>query len=372
MIIGIRVVLQRSFSIMNIRLLVLAAGLSFAGVAVAQDSETTAVRASMYESANSIFESISSGPGPLDTMLGINRAASLSYSLDDAQRQNWQYWPTARVGLPVENMSGDQKKLTHKLLRGALSSNGYLKVVHIMQLEQILDMLDQGGFPRSVDHYRLVLFGTPSMDEPWAWRFEGHHVSLSVAVSPNGIRVTPSFFGSNPAEVVSGPLTGFRVHGTVEDLARGLVGSLTQRERGATVLSTTAPREIFSGNIGKESSEWEAWRDTLRPEGITVGDLNEMQQFWVAQIIDEVIGNYRPEVGGNYARAIDIPSLKFVWMGSSEFGEPHYFRLQGGDFVFEFDNVQNNGNHVHSVWRDMGSDFGTDVLAEHYRTSHSR
>jgi hypothetical protein len=59
-------------------------------------------------------------------------------------------------------------------------------------------------------------------------------------------------------------------------------------------------------------------------------------------------------------------------MGSSEFGEPHYFRLQGGDFVFEFDNVQNNGNHVHSVWRDMGSDFGTDVLAEHYRTSHSR
>jgi hypothetical protein len=38
--------------------------------------------------------------------------------------------------------------------------------------------------------------------------------------------------------------------------------------------------------------------------------------------------------------------------------------------VFEYDNVQDGGNHVHSVWRDKTGDFGMRVLGEHYRTSH--
>ena len=37
-----------------------------------------------------------------------------------------------------------------------------MKVVNIMQLEQILGMLDEGGLPRGVGHYKVVLFGTPS------------------------------------------------------------------------------------------------------------------------------------------------------------------------------------------------------------------
>jgi len=253
-----------------------------------------------------------------------------------------------------------------------LSARGYLKVVQIMQLEQILGMLDTAGLPRGVGHYEVVLFGKPSLTEAWSWRFEGHHVSLNVAVAPAGVSVTPSFFGSNPAEVRSGPLTGFRVLGAEEDLARELVTSLTAAQRGKAVVSAEAPRDIFTGNINKPADQWEAWRDTLQVAGIPVTELNEVQQHWVRRILDEVVGVYRPELSAEFLRAIDPKTLSFAWMGATERGAPHYFRLQGADFVFEFDNVQDNGNHVHSVWRSKSEDFGMKLLGEHYRLSHVR
>jgi hypothetical protein len=241
-----------------------------------------------------------------------------------------------------------------------------------MQLEQILGMLDTAGLPRGVGHYEVVLFGKPSLTEPWSWRFEGHHVSLNVAVAPAGVSVTPSFFGSNPAEVRSGPLTGFRVLGAEEDLARELVTSLSAAQRAKAVVSAEAPRDIFTGNINKPADQWETWRDTLQIAGIPVAELNEVQQHWIRRILDEVVGVYRPELSTEFLRAIDAKGLSFAWMGATERGAPHYFRLQGADFVFEYDNVQDNGNHVHSVWRNKEEDFGMHLLPEHYRTSHLR
>jgi hypothetical protein len=241
-----------------------------------------------------------------------------------------------------------------------------------MRLEEILDVLDEAGLPRSVDHYRLVVFGTPSVDAPWSWRFEGHHVSLNVAVTPEHVSVTPSFFGANPAEVVGGPLAGFRVHGVLEDLGRELLMSLSSEQRALAVVGERAPAEIYSGNINKDRSQWDAWRETLVPQGIAVAELNEVQQHWVRRMLDEIVGNYRPEVAAEYLASIDIDDLRFAWMGSPERRAPHYFRLQGTDFMFEYDNVQNDGNHVHSVWRSKSRDFGRDVLGDHYRTSHLR
>ena len=42
----------------------------------------------------------------------------------------------------------------------------------------------------------------------------------------------------------------------------------------------------------------------------------------------------------------------------------------GTSFLIEYDNTQNNANHIHSVWRDFSGDFGLDVLAKHYRDAH--
>jgi hypothetical protein len=340
-----------------------------ATAAAQQPSRVTATEA-MVEAAGALLATVAGGPGGTEAILGFDKGKNLSLPLGDEARQDWAYWPTERVGVPLDLMTAEQRRLTQGLLTSLLSARGYLKVVQIMQLEQILGMLDTAGLPRGVGHYEVVLFGTPSSSEPWAWRFEGHHVSLNVAVAPAGISVTPSFFGSNPGEVRSGPLTGFRVLGAEEDLARELVASLSAAQREEAIVSAEAPRDIFTGNIGKPADQWEAWRASLVPQGIRVGELNEVQQHWVRRILDEVVGAYRPELSTEFLRSIDLETLSFAWMGATERGAPHYFRLQGEDFVFEYDNVQDNGNHVHSVWRNKSEDFGMQLLGEHYRTSH--
>jgi hypothetical protein len=343
-----------------------------AGPAVAQESSRATATAQMADAASALLATVAGGPGGTETLLGFDKGKNLALDLGDEARHDWAYWPTERVGVPLDLMTAEQRRLTHRLLTSLLSARGYLKVVQIMQLEQILGMLDTAGLPRGVGHYEVVLFGQPSVTQPWSWRFEGHHVSLNVAVAPAGVSVTPSFFGSNPAEVRSGPLTGFRVLGAEEDLARELVASLTGAQRSKAIVSAEAPRDIFTGNIGKPADQWETWRNTLQVTGVPVTELNEVQQHWIRRILDEVVGVYRPELSTEFLRSIDPTTLTFAWMGATERGAPHYFRLQGTDFVFEYDNVQDNGNHVHSVWRDKSEDFGMRVLGEHYRTSHVR
>jgi hypothetical protein len=357
---------------MRSRTSVLAGLALLAAGANAQEPSRVTATADMVEAASALLATVAGGPGGTETLLGFDKGKNLALELGDDARYDWAYWPTERVGVPLDLMTAQQRRLTHQLLTSLLSARGYLKVVQIMQLEQILGMLDTAGLPRGVGHCEVVLFGKPSATEAWSWRFEGHHVSLNVVVAPAGVSVTPSFFGSNPGEVRSGPLTGFRVLGAEEDLARELVTSLTGEQRARAVVSAEAPRDIFTGNINKPEDQWETWRDTLEVAGIPVTELNEVQQHWVRRILDEVVGVYRPELSAEFLRGIDPDALSFAWMGATEAGAPHYFRLQGTDFVFEYDNVQDNGNHVHSVWRDKSQDFGMNLLGEHYRTSHLR
>ena len=66
-----------------------------------------------------------------------------------------------------------------------------------------------------------------------------------------------------------------------------------------------------------------------------------------------------------------IDTVRFAWMGGTEPDTGHYYRIQGATFLIEYDNVQNDANHAHSVWRDFNGDFGRDLLAAHYqRTPH--
>lgn len=335
--------------------------------ATAQPADTSANVERIVRAADALLAAFAGPPGPIEQMSGVSRRDSLLLAVDDAERENWTYWPTERAGLPLELMSADQRMLVHDLLLAVLSSQGHSKILNIMQLERILKVTDELGFPRDVGHYTLALFGEPSAEEAWAWRFEGHHVSLNVAVSPDGVTVTPTFLGSNPGEIRTGPLAGYRVLAVEEDLGRELVTSLTDEQRARAVLSDRAPRDILTGQFGTPRDEWDAWRDEVRPQGIAVAELNEAQQHWVRRILDEVVSTYRPEVSQAYLDAVDVGDLHFAWMGSLERRGPHYYRLQGPDFVFEFDNVQNDANHVHSVWRSKSSDFGESPLERHYR-----
>src|SRR5690606_11103731 len=97
--------------------------------------------------------------------------------------------------------------------------------------------------------YALLVLGDPAGAAPWAWRFEGHHLSITaVAVPEHGVAVTPVFFGANPATVPKAHAhAGFRLLGAEEDAAFGVVRSLEGEVRGAAILSDRSLGDIVSG-----------------------------------------------------------------------------------------------------------------------------
>lgn len=360
--------------------LVLSAGILAAaggGGATAQepsrgaDADPADMTERMAEVAGALLET--TGDGSItDALYGFSQRERLALDGNAPARRDWSYWPRPREGLPLRFMTAEQRRLTHDLLASALSVKGYLKVTHIMKLEEVLAALETTPLPRDVAAYTVAIFGTPSLDAPWAWRFEGHHVSLNITVDPEEetLRVTPSFLGANPAEVQTGPMAGFRPLRLEEDLGYRLVTALDEAQRRRAILGDEPPGDIVSTNIFEEREAWDDWREQLRPDGLPVAEMTPSQRRLVRRILDEVVTTYRPEVAEDYLRRIVVDDLHFAWIGTLEDDAPHYYRIQGPDFVFEYDDTQGDANHIHSVWRSRADDFGGDLLERHYDASH--
>jgi len=335
----------------------------------AEGPDITAINAEMTRIAQAFLATMEGGPSGLETSVGYNRRELALLAPDDPERTNYVYWPYLRKGLPLDFMTAEQRALVHELLNTALSGKGYLSAIQIMQMEKILADTETAGFPRGTENYTLAIFGEPSLDQRWDWRFEGHHLSLNFAVAPSELSVTPSFFGASPAKLQSGPLAGFRNLRGPHEAGLALINSLTPAQREIAIEDGNPPFDILSGTLNRPPADWDAWK-ALPPQGIAVRELSATQKDGVQRILDEVITAYRPEISRAYIDQIDVNDLRFVWYGGTNEGDAHYYRLEGPDFFFEYDLVQNDGNHVHTVWRSKDGDFGEDLLLQHRLESH--
>jgi hypothetical protein len=302
--------------------------------------------------------------------LDQEQTAKAVFEIKDAERFNWHFIPRERKGLPFKEMTPAQRALAHALLSSALSQRGLIKANTIMSLEQILfDMEQNRGPKRDPERYFFSIFGKPGASSSWGWRVEGHHLSLNFTiVDGTEVSVTPSFMGDNPGEVRSGPRKGLRVLAAEEDYARSLVSSLSDDLKKIAIYTNTAPSDIITGA--------ERHARVLTPKGVTLAQLNQAQSdlFW--NVIKEYVYRYRSEIAdvelSKIAKAAHS-DLYFAWAGELERGKPHYYRVQGPTFLMEYDNTQNNANHVHAVWRDLEHDFGDDLLRRHYdETPHTK
>jgi hypothetical protein len=344
-----------------------------------------AVAKAMTAAARALLESVRGDPEFSERLRSYSMEDRLKLTLDSPEREKWAYWPTERSGLSFDLMHTKHRALTHELLWLMLSNRGYHKLVNIMQLENVLQPNSGTGFPRGIEDYSVTLFGEPSETVPWAWRFEGHHISLSITVAPGqGFTVTPTFFGADPADVLQGPLAGLRVLRVEEDLGLQLANSLTAAQRGTAIVAGTpewnrkggftypndVPWDIVAATILRDRSDWNTWKTELTPDGIAFRDLSGAQQATLLAIVDEIFTTYRPEIAATYRASLDLDGLHFAWIGGTKRGEPHYYRIQTSDFLFEFDNVQGNANHIHEVWRSRAGDFGEDLLRRHRAAAH--
>lgn len=300
----------------------------------------------------------------LDALTPEQRKTAV-YPLADAERENWYYIPKARAGVTLKSMTEPQQVLARALLRSGLSQRGYAKAEAIIALENILRELEKADH-RDPTLYYVTIFGTPAPDQSWGWRFEGHHVSLNFTIiGGHHVAVTPTFFGSNPGRVLSGPHKDARALADEEDLGRALVLAFPPEQRAKVIFTTDAPREIITKNDHTVSP--------LAPAGVPVAQMTPAQSAQLLALLKVFATNYRAELAEQELAKIMAAGwdkVYFAWAGSVEPGQPHYYRIQGPTFVIEYDNVQNKANHIHTVWRDFNGDFGRNLLREHYEAAH--
>lgn len=296
------------------------------------------------------------------------------FQLADAERKNFHFVPLpSRKGPTFRDFNEKQKQAALALLQASLSDEGYRKSAEIMELEKVLfDMGQQRNFPdglpiRDPLNYHISIFGEPSAGAAWGWRFEGHHLSLNFT-SGEGILVsgTPAFMGTNPAIVPVEPHRGKQVLKLESTLALDLLNSLSEAQLASARFSETALEEIVTGNDREVAP--------LEPNGIAYTELSSSQQAALRELLEVYIGNYIFDFSENLRRKIadaGWENLYFAWAGGMRWGLPHYYRIQGPMLIVEYDNIQNNANHVHTVVRDLTNDFAEDFLREHYQREHN-
>jgi len=244
------------------------------------------------------------------------------------ERLNWHFIPLEnRKGVALREMTPPQKHLAEALLSSALS--------------------------------------TPSEKGTWGFRFEGHHVAMNFTIVNGKIASSPNFFGSNPAEVKTGPRAGLRALKREEDIARELVKSLTAEQQKIAIVNKAAPADILTNDSRKAALSGQ-------PNGIPYSQLNAKQKEILEALVAEYATNFPPMIADFRMDQFkkSQANLYFAWAGGVEPGEQHYYRVQTPLFLIEYDKTQNQGNHIHSVWRDFNGDFGLDLLAQHYAADH--
>jgi hypothetical protein len=296
------------------------------------------------------------------------QSAQTKFAFDAEERFNWHFIPRERKGLPLKDMTGAQKHMAHSLLNAGLSQRGYMKATTIMSLDDVLRVIEKdSGVRRNAEGYFFSVFGEPTEQGTWGYRVEGHHLALNFTIVNGKVVGSPNFFGANPAEVREGPRKGLRVLHAEEDKARELLMALSPEQKKAAVLTKDAYKDIITMASRKASLEGQ-------PSGLHAGKMNTKQRALLQSVVEEYANNMPEQIA--QARLEQLKkagnNMYFVWTGVEEKGGPHYYRVQAPDFLIEYDNTQNNANHIHSVWRDFNGDFGLDLLGSHYSESHKK
>lgn len=302
----------------------------------------------------------------------------------DTARIQWNNLPIglrARSGISVGSMTEEQRKFLHRILSVTLSSQGYLKATSVMHLDNLLNMMVDTSYYRKemndtlkkflVDlkwshrNFYLAFFGLPS-DTNWGFKLEGHHLSVNFTFTGNDIAVTPWFMGTDPAEMPITEYAGWRVLGQEEDLGLKLIHLLSPAQQKIATMSTEVPGDIITGaETGKRLIDY--W-------GIKAAVFNKQQKMILETIIREYVFNMEFEKATEeYTKIIKagIDNVYFGWIGPYDEKKAHYFIINGPTFLIEFDNAggpRRAGDHIHTIWREKGNEFGEDYLKKHYQT----
>jgi len=283
---------------------------------------------------------------------------------DEPARRWLEYRPRQRPGASLALISPPARKAACRLLATALSDRAYAQAMAIIALEEVLDRREGWRRGRHSGDYWVSVFGEPARDEPWGWRFEGHHLSVSMTLHGRQVSPAPVFFGANPARVSYAGQAVSRPLAPEEDMALALLDELGPRGRAVAVVADRAPADIRTATKARIAR-------TLEPRGIGSAELGPTARALLGQLAALYLDRLRDELAVGQAARLTAGDLHFAWEGATMRGTRHYYRVQGEDLLIEYDNTQDDGNHAHTVLRRPRGDFGADLLAAHYEQAHS-
>lgn len=322
------------------------------------------------------------------SMLSAEQRQKITYPFEDAERFNWHYVPRERKGLPLKQMTPDQRKAAMALLKTGVSQQGYDKATSIIDMENVLRVIDNrppNDTYRDPENYSFTVFGDPSTKNPWSWRIEGHHLSLQfLSMTGQVLAQTPTFFGSNPGlleydpnmadkrmsdpRVKDLPQKGRQILKKETEQAFALLKTLSADQRKKAVIAPVAYPEIITTNTRTASIE--------KMDGLMLSEMNADQRKLFMDLLQIYMANYRVTLAKQQMAKLEkssLDSLRFAWAGdlTPELGEGKgwYYRIHGPTILIEYDNTQTNANHIHTVVRDLTNDWGEDLLREHYKNN---
>ena len=269
---------------------------------------------------------------------------------DDGERRWLEYRPRPRPGLSLADMGPDARKAAHRLLATGLTPPAYAQAMAAIALEEVLDRAEGWARNRHSEDYRVVVFGQPG-DDRWAWRFEGHHLSVTMTVVNGVVAPAPVFLGANPARVDLAGRAVLRPLAVEEDLAHELMLPLDARTRARLVVADEAPYDIHSGPKPTAT--------VLEPLGVPRADLPPDARDLLDRLTDVYLSRVPEQTRPGKS------DLRFAWEGPLGPGTRHYYRIQGDDLLIEFDNTTEGSGHAHTVLRRPRGALGAARLAEH-------
>jgi hypothetical protein len=281
--------------------------------------------------------------------------AKLTFPFGAPERHGWRYVPGVRPGLDLGEMTNAERTLALALLAASLGRAGYAKATGVIRLADVLRVTR--GWGRGSGAYAFAVFGDPSHAGPWGWRVEGHHLSLNFTlIGEEVVSTTPHCVCADPDEVMEGPLTGLRPLDREDYIARDLAGSFDAAQMAMARRAGDVPSDVQAGP-GRASA-------LDAPGGIGFAALtDETQHHLMFGVAECYVGNLPYDLATALMRKIaaDHDRLRFQWAGGLERSDLRYYRMTGPGLLIEY-STRERANHIHTLWREPGNDFGRGSL----------
>jgi hypothetical protein len=327
----------------------------------------------------------------------IKRAAEVFLkSLDDFYRvktiypidaPQWRMWDNIglrfnRHGMWFLQMTEQQREHAYGLLRAALGTDGFEIVRNVMRMNGYLELATRHHHYEGGEFlYRLSIFGTPSLEEPWGFQMDGHHINVNYLVLGDQIVLSPRFLAAEPVDIDFGPHAGLSLFQEEQALGLELMRALTpEQQRKArvveSILTTDFPPERFhfidQHHVGGQGRD----NDVIPYEGIRHDELSDEQQGKLLAIVERYMKFMPPGHREHRIQEIErrFGETYFVWMGGFDDIAPFYYRIHSPVVMLEFDHQSGasfyypepNRLQIHTLVRTPnGNDYGKELIRLH-------